>query len=410
MTWLGLSPFGVTALLGGALSALFVLHLLRVRPRRVRIETLLFAKAAAPTPKPVALWGQPSRWLAFLLGAILLALAVAAAGDPMSTADGPSRLVLDAGDRVAADVTASRGVGPRGGQLAVPGALAARGLDLAAATARPGDVSSGLLRPTAPASRPASEPRVQTVVVDSNLPSAVRLAIAADPDLRIATDRAAITVSRMGSPTSGPALLIDEGSAPADRRAVATRDCPLPLSLRDRRGSNLTALSALPPTAVPWVVDSVSGAPLVASWIEGTTPQIACVAWLLEPLAHRDVPVLIDGSLRLLGGMDMPTTAVVGDPLSIPSLPQTTLSVAGPETLTISASDGGYHVAFSEPGTYRLTSVTGNTTVTVAAGVPAVRPEAQRVPNPWRGAAALLVIAVLLIAIDAWWHHRGRLP
>ncbi|MBK8099872.1 MAG: hypothetical protein IPK26_22450 [Planctomycetes bacterium] len=94
MSWFGLSP---TALLIGAavLAAVaVVLHLLRVRLRRVEVDTLLFFQLAGTVRQPRSLPGSPSRWLSLLLLLLALAAAWTALGDPRSGQDAASRLVV----------------------------------------------------------------------------------------------------------------------------------------------------------------------------------------------------------------------------------------------------------------------------------------------------------------------------
>jgi len=408
MNWLGLSPAALAFGFGGAVVGLGLLHLLRVRPRRVKVESLLFARAAAPTPKPVALFGRPARWWAFLLGALILALIVAGAGDPLVVGDGPSRLVLDAGAGDAANTLAAAGVGPRGGRLAVPGSLGARGRDLALATSRPGDPESPLL--TTNASNPPVPPIPYVVAIADAVPESVVM-IATAESTGADTTAPKVVAAPRDAVVAGPAFLIDAGVDPTERRAVLTTDCPLPLALRDRRGKNLTALAPLPKDAVAWVIDASTGAPLVASWNTPEGARVACVAWLLAPLGHRDVPILVAGALRLLAGAEIPTTAVAGVPFALPALPGATLACVGPDSFTAATADGRRLATFMKPGTYTLEGWFGKRTLTVSAA-PSSAPSAppERLPDPWRLGTALLVVAVAVAGLEAWWHHRGRTP
>lgn len=409
MNWLGLSPASLLVGLGAAGTSLFVLHLLKVRPRRVKIETLLFARAAAPTPKPVALFGRPARWWAFLLGALILALAVAGAGDPLVVSEGPSRLVLDAGNREAADAFADAGLGPRGGRLVVPGALGARARDLVAATSRPGDPDSPLLAPPTTTVAKDDVGAPFSVTVAGELPEAIARLAASESSADASAPR--LTLAVRGAAVTGPALLLDPGVDARERRAVATPDCPLPLSLRDRRGKNATALATLPSGAVAWVIDAFSGAPLVASWIENDAARVACVDWLLAPLGHRDVPILVAGSLRLLAGADVPAAATVAVPWAFPALPGAAVVCDGPDAFRSTTHEGRVVGTFTRPGTHTLEGWFGRRTLTVAdAPAPPPTSPPARVPNPWRGGFAVLVAAVAFIALETWWHHRGRTP
>lgn len=127
MTLLGLPLGGFLLGLAGLATALFGLHLLRIRLRRQTVDSLLFFRQVGTVHKPRVLLGRPSRWLSFLLGLLLLAAAWTAFARPRSTADGPSRVLLvDAtaaarADAVgtalatqAAQIVDEAGLGPRG--------------------------------------------------------------------------------------------------------------------------------------------------------------------------------------------------------------------------------------------------------------------------------------------------------
>lgn len=123
MSLFGLSP---AAFLLGALAlltALLALHLLRVRLRRVEVDTLLFFELAGSVRQPRALLGRPARWLAFLLAACALLAAWLAYADPRTGLDAPSRFVvvepasgelLELRLREAERWVRERGLGPRG--------------------------------------------------------------------------------------------------------------------------------------------------------------------------------------------------------------------------------------------------------------------------------------------------------
>lgn len=120
MSWFGLSP---TAVLTGAavLAAIAVaLHLLRVRLRRVEVDTLLFFQLAGTVRQPRSLPGSPSRWWSLLLLLLAMGAAWLVLGDPRGGQDAASRMVvveLAGGDPSrlgrAREVVAL-GLGPRG--------------------------------------------------------------------------------------------------------------------------------------------------------------------------------------------------------------------------------------------------------------------------------------------------------
>jgi hypothetical protein len=72
------------------------------------------------------------------------------------------------------------------------------------------------------------------VTVAEELPEAIARLAASESSADASAPR--LTLAVRGAAVTGPALLLDPGVDARERRAVATPDCPLPLSLRDRRG------------------------------------------------------------------------------------------------------------------------------------------------------------------------------
>ena len=96
MSLFGVSPLVFAAGLAGIAAVLGVLHLLRVRLRRVTVDTLLFFRLAGTVQQPRTLLGRPSRWLAFLLALVTAALLWTAFADPVrDTAETSRVLVVD---------------------------------------------------------------------------------------------------------------------------------------------------------------------------------------------------------------------------------------------------------------------------------------------------------------------------
>lgn len=144
MTLLGLPLWGYLVGLAGLATALFSLHLLRIRLRRQTVDSLLFFQQVGAVHKPRVLPGRPARWLSFALGLALLAAAWTAFAQPRADDDGASRvLVVDTtaaaaapadapdggsvGDALAARagaIAADAGLGPRGRVIAFGGATA----------------------------------------------------------------------------------------------------------------------------------------------------------------------------------------------------------------------------------------------------------------------------------------------
>lgn len=126
MQWLGLPAalVGLGALAIGAL--LLALHLLRVRLRRVPVDTLLFFRAAGAVQRPRTLLGPPRRLLAWLLAFATAAACWLAFADPRSAGTAPSRIVIVAPDgttdagglallNAALEFADHAGLGPNGG-------------------------------------------------------------------------------------------------------------------------------------------------------------------------------------------------------------------------------------------------------------------------------------------------------
>ena len=86
-TWFGAGLAAIAA-------SLLVLHLLRVRLRRVSVETLMFFRMVGAVQQPRVLLGKPGRWLAFLLALVLGACLWLAFADPLLRSDEPSRVVI----------------------------------------------------------------------------------------------------------------------------------------------------------------------------------------------------------------------------------------------------------------------------------------------------------------------------
>lgn len=120
MNLLGLPPWTFAAGLAGLAGTLLVLHMLRVRLRRQRVDSLLFFRQVGAVHRPRVLLGLPARWWSYLLGLALLAAAFTTFADPVDAADGPSRVVL---------VDASLGVDPALRERLGDAALAIAGQD-----------------------------------------------------------------------------------------------------------------------------------------------------------------------------------------------------------------------------------------------------------------------------------------
>ena len=241
------------------------------------------------------------------------------------------------------------------------------------------------------------------VFVDPAIPArlapALGALVQADAELAAAPDPSSaevLVVAAERADEPRPQLVITPGVGAGPRRAVATDAAPVALSLRDRARAAGPALPALP-GARTWFADAAQGDALVAAT---ASRRIHIVDWLLQPVTHADVPVLLSAALRALGGRPETTFALPGQVLAAPA--------AFPEA----AQRGG------------LLPVGGSTPVHLGAqamlapvGMPAQAAPAAPPPAALaeRGASGswvptLLLLLVLLLTVDAVLFHRGRLP
>ena len=92
ITDVGWGQFAIASAVGLAIAAL--LHLLRVRLRRVPVESLLFFQLAGMVRQPRVLWGSPRRLLALALCVALVGSLISAWAGLRSNATGSSRVVV----------------------------------------------------------------------------------------------------------------------------------------------------------------------------------------------------------------------------------------------------------------------------------------------------------------------------
>ena len=417
---MNLTGLGVGAFLGG-LAALVIalggLHLLRVRMRRQVVDSLLFFRSAALQARPRVLGRRLARLGSFLLAAAVVALVWTSFAIPFGSDTAPSRMIvvdrsassaaLDeqggtsasrfAGD--AARIAAGEALGPRGGVIAVDGrvravlradepvTLLAERIDAvatggdqtrllgamidAAHQLRSGDEIVVIGGPThlpttvdgiavrraairdaqlEPVDTPArSSPRV---FVDADLPPALEFAVEALGLERTSLFQSDFAVVLAGTtiPADKPAIvLVTRGDATVDELRL-TRDCPASLSMRDRTRGRTLAF-ALADGETPWICDPHDEFALAAA----TATRVRAVSSLFDDLAHRDVPLLVEAAVRHLTGYGSQAAAT-------------------PRPAPAREADD-------------LTAFTGSAAL----------------------APALLTIALLLLALDAWLLGRGRI-
>lgn len=246
---------------------------------------------------------------------------------------------------------------------------------------------------------PTRAPRAVFVAADvpAEFAAAVSAVVSADPELQPAGDPATADVVVAGADDgidARPRLVLLPGVGLAPRLAVSTPDAPVGCSLRDMRRR---AAEALPPLegARVWIADAVSGEALVAATAADQRLRVFVVDWLMQPVSHADVPLLLATALRALGGVPEVHTAVAGHPFAVPAAfppvvrPGAVLPVGG--SLPVAAGAG---FAVQIAGT--------------AATAPEVAVDGFGGAGRWT--PWLLLLLVVLLAVDAILFHRGRLP
>jgi hypothetical protein len=252
---------------------------------------------------------------------------------------------------------------------------------------------------------PTLAPRRVHIAADipAELTTAIAAVVDADPELRLDPDAATaeiVVASADDGVDARPRLVLTPGVGVAPRMAVATAEAPLACSLRDKRRRAAEALPPLENSRI-WIADAESGEALVAATVAtGATsapPQLRVfvVEWLLQPVSHADVPLLLATALRALGDVPELHFAVAGQPVAAPA--------AFPPFLRAGAIlpvGGVVSVAADTEFAVQLAA-----TPTAAAEVPR-----ESLGGAGRWAPVLLLLLVVLLAVDAILFHRGRLP
>lgn len=256
------------------------------------------------------------------------------------------------------------------------------------------------------------------VHIAADVPLELAAALAAlldvDAELRAVDDVAAadVLVTTADVDDARPCLVLAAGVGGGARMATLEAASPVALSLRDRQPREAAALAVVDGATV-WVEDRDTGEPLVQAWRRDGRLRVAVVDWLLAPATHADVPVLLGSALQLLGGRPAMKLAIAGAPLRLPAVIAAAADCAGEQLLP---NDGGYSVQFAAAGAETLHTPAGEVRVMVlpamaaASGAVADDPELETRGGdgsllPW-----LAALLLLLVAVDAFLFHRGRLP
>jgi hypothetical protein len=291
-------------------------------------------------------------------------------------------------------------------------------LDLAAMPAGTTTVElvlSGLAQPLV-VPLPDSAPR--RIAVAADVPANVRLAVeavlAVDGELAVAEGEAAADVLVVASERTAeprPQLVVDVGVGDGQRRPRLLAGSPAACSLRDRERRSASALPARPWSAV-WIADDAQHEVLAGATVADGRCRVHVVDWLLEPVTHADVPLLLLAALRELASAPGELLALAGQPLRVPAGLD-----AGAEAGEV--VDGTVAAAFAAPGRQDLALPAGPRQLHVLADVPAPRavpataaPVAPTAAVGGTGSLVpwLLLLLFTLLVADAVLFHRGRLP
>jgi hypothetical protein len=252
--------------------------------------------------------------------------------------------------------------------------------------------------------------------LDAELARALDALLAVDAEFTRADslDTAEVVVAAADDPADPrPRLVLTPGAGDAPRHAVLAPSAPLHLSLRDGKRRAAPALPALAGPSNVWIADAAQGATLAAATLEGTRRRVHIVAWLLLPITRADAPELLGSALRTLGGRPQLLLALAGQPLEVAAGHG---DAARLRDVTVPAVDGAWHVRSAAPGEAVLATAAGpRALVTLAPqslasarDVPPAEREAHGGAGAWSG--WLLALLVVLLAADAYFFHRGRLP
>ncbi|MGE0144761.1 MAG: hypothetical protein AB7I19_15265 [Planctomycetota bacterium] len=374
-----MNPTGLHAgaWIAGALAVSVVaiaLHFLRVRRRRVIIDSLLFFRGSAQTVRPRVLGSRLARYLSLAVTMLAGLAAWFAFAETRGDASAASRVVLvdvagcgdlRVGDRElsavlleeARSLVARAGIGPRG-RVDVIGVEASIGLradeparllderahtveahrDSAAASAHllaaraglhAGDelvvfggldplpdsidgvtVRRGRMPAATAVAAPETSPRALRVRVNAEIPASLELALDSVAAERVEDGDADLIVTMSGTTTTIPALILDEGSRPGRGRLRTTTACRAPLSLRDRDAGTMSGF-AMRTDEIAWVVDTQGDIAYVSeSRVDSGSASIRIATSLLADGAHHDTPALLLTALRRLAPAAFPNPAL----------------------------------------------------------------------------------------------------
>jgi hypothetical protein len=253
--------------------------------------------------------------------------------------------------------------------------------------------------------------------VPADIDQAVAALIAVDADFAESDEeRAEVLVTAIDPDDRRPCLVVGPGTGAGPRQALPGDALPVALSLRDRIRRDAPALPVRAGDCV-WIEDCRQGGALAKAEARDGRLRVSIVEWLLQPATHADVPLLIAGALRALGGRPRELLAPAGQPVAIPDGFAGTVAAASGATLAkMLPASGQLRSVFPRAGTVTLTAPAGSTQVHVLPVAAARASDGAADPAlenrggdgtwlPW-----LLALLVVILCIDGWLFHRGRLP
>ncbi|MBK9383456.1 MAG: hypothetical protein IPN34_01330 [Planctomycetes bacterium] len=251
------------------------------------------------------------------------------------------------------------------------------------------------------------------------LARALRALIALDPRFELQAEVASaelIVAAADEAADPRPRLVLSPGVGDGERRAELARSAPFALALRDRTRRDAPALAAGAGTA--WVEDLRRGAVLARAAVDASGPRVEIVDWLLDPPTHADTPRLLAGALEFLAGFEELLLAPARSSFELACATDAAVRSSSAQAIA-SAGRVRFPSAREAAGALALPHGTAELAVLEDLGAPsaaeqppldAVRAESAAHGGSGRWIAPLLLLALLLLLVDAYAFHRGRLP
>jgi hypothetical protein len=255
--------------------------------------------------------------------------------------------------------------------------------------------------------------------IEAPLARALQALLALDPrfELRAEPSNAELIIATADDAADPRArLVISAGVGGGERRAELARTAPFSLSLRDRTRRDAPALEGRSGTA--WVEDLRQGGTLARASVDQRGPRVEIAAWLLDPPTHADTPRLLTGALEFLAGFEAVLLAPARGGFELASA--TADPVRARDALAL-PHDGRARFASARSAAGALASAHGAAELVLLEDhaapstseqqtLDATRAESGSRVGSGRWLMPLLLLALLLLLVDAFAFHRGRLP